>query len=93
MRFLRILGVLFALLLLCAVIGAGGVVYGLWHYGRGLPDYEQLATYEPPVATRVHAGDGRLIAEYAHQRRLFVPVSAMPKLVIDAFLAAEDKNF
>ena len=92
-RLLRIFGVLFALVLLGGLLGAGGLVYVFWHYGRGLPDYEQLATYEPAVTTRVHAGDGRLIAEYARERRLFVPVTAMPKLVIDAFLAAEDKNF
>ena len=63
------------------------------HFGRGLPAYGWLATYEPPVATRVHAGDGRLLAEFAVEHRLFVPVEAIPKRVIDAFLAAEDKTF
>ena len=47
-------------LLLFAGIAAGGVAYGLYHYGRGLPDYQQLADYEPPTVTRFHAGDGRL---------------------------------
>ncbi|HER27217.1 MAG TPA: penicillin-binding protein 1A, partial [Rhodospirillales bacterium] len=55
--------------------------------------YRQLADYEPPVMTRVHAGDGRLLAEYAIENRVFIPVQAMPKLVINAFLSAEDKNF
>ncbi len=63
------------------------------HFSRGLPAYGWLATYEPPVATRVHAGDGRLLAEFAVEHRLFVPVDAMPKRVVDAFLAAEDKSF
>jgi penicillin-binding protein 1A len=81
------------LLVVLALVGVAGAVGILWHYGRGLPDYRQLATYEPPVMTRVHAGDGSLIAEYAQERRVFVPVNAIPKLVIDAFLAAEDKNF
>jgi len=76
-----------------AVIGAAVVLSGLWHFGRGLPDYEQLADYQPPVLTRVHAGDGRVLAEFATERRLFVPVEAMPKLVVRAFLAAEDKSF
>jgi penicillin-binding protein 1A len=74
---------------------AGGVFAGLtiWHFGRDLPDYQQLEHYEPPIATRVQAGDGRLLAEYATERRVFVPIGAIPKRVIDAFLSAEDKNF
>jgi penicillin-binding protein 1A len=77
------------------LVGAGvGVAFlGLWHFGRGLPNHQQLASYEPPVLTRVHAGDGRILAEYAVERRLFVPINAIPKLVVNAFLAAEDKNF
>src|SRR5262245_53951603 len=62
-------------------------------YGTGLPDYRQLADYQPPTVTRMHAGDGRLLAEFAHEKRVFVPVEAIPKRVIQAFLAAEDKNF
>ncbi|MGE5537231.1 MAG: penicillin-binding protein 1A [Gemmatimonas sp.] len=81
------------LLVVVALVGVAGAIGVLWHYGRGLPDYRQLATYEPPVMTRVHAGDGSLIAEYAQERRIFVPVNAMPKLVLAAFLSAEDKNF
>ena len=64
-----------------------------WKYSQDLPDYAQLANYEPPVMTRVHAGDGSLIAEYARERRLYLPIQAVPKLVIAAFLSAEDKNF
>ncbi len=51
--------------LFAAIVGAAAVLAGLWHFGRGLPDYEQLADYEPPVLTRVHAGDGRVLAEFA----------------------------
>src|SRR5947209_1496313 len=74
---------------------AGGTMVGLtvWYFGRDLPDYQQLAHYEPPITTRVHAGDGRLLAEYATERRVFVPIAAIPKRVIAAFLSAEDKNF
>lgn len=74
-----------------SVISAG--VYIFYTFGRGLPDYTQLADYEPPVMTRVQAGDGRLLVEYAIQKRVFVPITAIPKKVINAFLAAEDKNF
>ena len=84
---------LFVCIVLAAI--AGGVFVGLtlWYFGRDLPDYQQLAHYEPPIMTRVHAGDGRLLAEYAIERRVFVPISAIPKRVINAFLSSEDKNF
>lgn len=73
----------------------GGVVFFgvLYYFGRGLPDYEQLVEYEPPVVSRFYASDGRLFAEYATQKRFFVPINSIPKLVIQTFLAAEDKNF
>jgi penicillin-binding protein 1A len=90
---LRAVGLLLGVLLLLAVAGGAAVLYVLYHYGRGLPDYQQLAGYEPPTVTRIHAGDGRMIAEYATEKRVFVPVDAMPKRVVNAFIAAEDKNF
>jgi penicillin-binding protein 1A len=76
-----------------AVAGASGVLAVFWYYGRGLPDYQQLADYQPPVVTRIHAGDGRLLAEFAREKRIFVPIEAMPKRIVKAFLSAEDKNF
>ena len=93
MRTLNVLGVLFAVVLVLALAGAGGGIFVFSHYGRDLPQYDQLKDYEPPTVTRVHAGDGRLLAEYARQKRVFVPVEAMSKRLINAFLAAEDKNF
>jgi penicillin-binding protein 1A len=89
----RFLVLLFSTLFLFAIVGVAGVLGLFWHYGRDLPDYRQLAHYEPPVTTRVYAGDGRLVAEYALEKRSFVPIAAMPERVINAFLAAEDKNF
>ena len=89
----RILAAFTVLLLLVSLLGAGAAVGIFWHYGQGLPDYQQLAKYEPPMVTRVHAGDGRLLAEFAKQKRVFVPVEAIPKLIVKAFLSAEDKNF
>ena len=81
------------LFVLVSFVGAGGVLFVFYKYGQGLPDYRQLADYEPPVMTRVHAGDGRLLAEFAMEKRVFIPIKAMPKQLINAFLAAEDKNF
>ncbi|HMA16258.1 MAG: penicillin-binding protein 1A [Bacteroidota bacterium] len=92
-RSLKILGVLAGLGVILAIAGAGGVLYLFYHYGRGLPEYSQLADYEPPTVTRVHAGDGRLIAEYATEKRVFVPIEAIPRRVVNAFLSAEDQNF
>jgi penicillin-binding protein 1A len=74
-----------------AAAGAGFLVYQ--RFGDDLPDHRQLAAYSPPTATRVHAADGRLIAEYARERRVFVPVAAIPDRVKQAFVAAEDQNF
>lgn len=90
---LRTLVVILSLFVLVAFVGVSGGVYVFYKFGRGLPDYKQLADYEPPVMTRVHAGDGRLLAEYAEQQRVFVPQAAMPRRVVRAFLSAEDKNF
>ena len=65
----------------------------LWYFSIDLPDYKILANYKPPISSRVHAGDGQLIAEYALQKRLFIPYESIPKNVINSFLSAEDKNF
>ncbi len=81
------------MLLLFVAVGVGGALFIFYKFGQKLPEYRQLSNYKPPVMTRVHAGDGRLLAEYALEKRVFVPVSAMPKILIKAFLAAEDKNF
>ena len=90
---LRFLGFLFAAGTILFIVGIAGVSGLLWHYSKDLPDYSQLQDYEPPVMTRVHAADGSLLAEYANQRRLYLPIQAIPKLVTNAFIAAEDKNF
>jgi penicillin-binding protein 1A len=90
---LRFCGFLFAAGTTVFLVGVGAFAGLLWHFSKDLPDYSQLQDYEPPVMTRVHASDGRLVAEYATQRRLYLPIQAVPKMVINAFLAAEDKNF
>lgn len=92
-RLFRFLVLSLSLLILGGMVASAVVFYGFWHFGKGLPDYEQLARYEPPVMTRVHSADGSLIAEYARQRRLFVPIESIPKRVKQAFIAAEDQNF
>src|ERR1039457_4493290 len=90
---LRFFGFLFAAGTILFVVGVAATAGLLWHYSKDLPDYSQLQDYEPPVMTRVHASDGSLIAEYARERRLYLPSDAIPPLVKHAFISAEDKNF
>src|SRR5262249_11160484 len=93
MRFLRILGFLFVLGAIVLVAGGIAAWVVVQRYTSDLPDYTQLARYDPPVVTRVLAGDGRLLAEYALEKRVYLPIGSIPKRVINAFLAAEDKSF
>ena len=65
----------------------------LWYFSIGLPDYKKLSNYQPPISSRVYSDDGKLIAEYAIEKRLFVPYESIPEIVINSFLSAEDKNF
>ncbi|MFW0777090.1 MAG: penicillin-binding protein 1A [Rickettsiales bacterium] len=79
----------FTLLIIGSIVG----VLMFEHFSKDLPDHSQLAQYEPPIITRLYAADGKLLAEYAKEKRVFVPLKVVPKRVIQAFLAAEDKNF
>ncbi|GGH22359.1 penicillin-binding protein [Alsobacter metallidurans] len=90
---LRLIGFLFTASAILFIVGASAVGFVLWKYSQDLPDYTQLANHEPAVMTRMHAGDGSLLAEYSRERRMFIPIQAVPKLVVAAFLSAEDKNF
>jgi penicillin-binding protein 1A len=81
-----------ALGLLILAVGAGAGLY-IYFLSQQLPDYQALQSYEPPITTRVHAGDGSLVAEFAVERRIFVPIADIPPLVNQAFISAEDKNF
>ena len=65
----------------------------LWYFSIGLPDYKKLSNYQPPISSRVYSNDGKLIAEYAIEKRLFIPYESIPEIVINSFLSAEDKNF
>ncbi len=90
---LRLFGFLFTAGVIVFLAGSAVAAYVLWQFSQDLPDYEALANYEPKVMSRLHANDGRLIAEYAREERLYVPVETVPEMVVSAFLSAEDKNF
>jgi penicillin-binding protein 1A len=89
----RFLLFLISLGFLAGIAGIGAVGFILNHYSRDLPDYSQLKNYEPPIVTRIYAGNGNLLAEYAQEKRIFMPIETIPATVKNAFIAAEDQNF
>ncbi|MGL4405153.1 MAG: penicillin-binding protein 1A, partial [Notoacmeibacter sp.] len=89
----RLIGYIFGIGSTLALLVAAGIAIYISDLSEGLPDYEVLSRYEPPVMTRVHASDGALMAEYARERRLYLPIQAIPDRVKAAFISAEDKNF
>jgi penicillin-binding protein 1A len=90
---INLFGWLFSLGFTLAIIGIVVGVLLFQHYSNQLPDYTQLEHYDPPTITRLYAADGKLLAEYATEKRIFVPLSAIPVRVRQAFISAEDKNF
>ncbi|MGE0754162.1 MAG: penicillin-binding protein 1A [Alphaproteobacteria bacterium] len=96
-RFSKAIGSLFGWILSIGftMVILGGIAGFLLfeHYNSDLPDYSQLSVYEPPNISRLYTADGKLLAEYATQKRVFVPLKAIPKVVINAFISAEDKNY
>lgn len=84
---------MFSLGMLALMVGAGGAIYAISYFSQDLPDYRTLKDYKPPVMTRIYAGDGRLVTEFATEERVFVPVEEIPDIVKQAFISAEDKNF
>ena len=89
----RLIGYFFGIGAVFFLAVAAVVAIYLGNVTKDLPDYEVLSNYAPPVTTRMHAGNGALMAEYARERRLYLPIQAIPDRVKAAFLSAEDKNF
>lgn len=87
--FVTIVSVLFTLV----IVGSIAVIAIVYYFGRDLPDYHKLSNYHPAGTTRVYAGDGTLIGEYAVQKRFYMPLEKIPRKVINAFVAAEDQNY
>ncbi len=73
-----------------AAVAVGGV---FWMYSNDLPNHEQLAQYTPPTISRIYSGEGVLMDEFAHERRLYAPIEEIPDILKWAFISAEDKNF
>lgn len=94
---MKFLGTVFVWLasigILLAIVGFFVAISVISYYSQDLPDYKQLQNYTPPIVTRVHAGDGRLLAEFSREKRVFVPIEFIPERVKNAFISAEDKTF
>ena len=90
---LSFIGAIFSWLTLAALMGALTLGAVFWMYSRDLPSHESLAQYTPPTISRIYSGEGRIIDEFAKERRLFAPIEEVPDLVKFAFISAEDKNF
>jgi penicillin-binding protein 1A len=76
-----------------AIASVAVFALALSYYGSDLPDYEQLKDYQPAIVSRIYTGDGHLMAEYAEEKRVFIPVQTIPQTIKSAFISAEDKNF
>ncbi len=86
-------GAVLAVLLLVGVVGGVSLWVAYQHFSADLPDVDGLRNYQPPVMSRVYAGNSRLLIELATERRIFVPITAIPEIVRQAFISAEDQNF
>ena len=93
MKFRKILRILLHVVFWSFTAGIAALAALIFVYGNDLPDYRKLATYAPPVATRLYAADGSLLIEYAEERRVFIDFDDMPSQLVNAFVAAEDQNF
>jgi penicillin-binding protein 1A len=92
--FLRgLVQLVFVLGVLGAIFVGGAVALAIAHFSRDLPDHQQLLTYQPATGTKVYAGDGSLMAEFATERRIITPFKDIPPIVVKAFLSAEDRDF
>jgi len=84
---------IFILILSTGLLATITLLAILWAFSNNLPDYKFLKNYKPSVSSKVYSGDGELVNDFSSEKRIFVPYKAIPKVVINSFLSAEDKNF
>ncbi len=89
----KVLKNILAILLIISLIAFIGIFGTLWTFSNKIPDYKFLKSYKPPVSSKMYSGNGDLVADFSQEKRIFIPYSAIPEKVINAFLSAEDKNF
>ncbi|MFV0645027.1 MAG: penicillin-binding protein 1A [Sphingomonadaceae bacterium] len=74
----------------------GGLIFYIvaWAFlTRDLPDANTLLEYEPPLPTMVRGIDGEIVDSYARERRVQLQYVDFPPVLINSYLAAEDKTF
>ena len=89
----KVLKNILAILLIISLIAFIGIFGTLWTFSNKIPDYKFLKSYKPPVSSKMYSGNGDVVADFSQEKRIFIPFSSIPEKVINAFLAAEDKNF
>jgi len=89
-RWVKWVLILFLFFLTVSLVGAGGTIY---YFSRDLPSLDSLGSYEPSQATRIYSDDNRVIGQFFIEKRVFVPISKMPKTLFQAILAVEDARF
>ena len=89
----RIIKNISILILSFGLLSALSILAVLWAFSNNLPDYKFLKNYKPPVSSKVYSGEGELVKNFSKEKRIFVPYEAIPTIVINSFLSAEDKNF
>ena len=89
----KVLKNIFTISVIISLIAFIGIFGILWTFSNKIPDYKFLKSYKPPVSSKMYSGNGDLVADFSQEKRIFIPYSAIPKKVINAFLSAEDKNF
>lgn len=80
-------------LLFLLLVGAGTAGGAIYYFSRDLPSLEKLGTYDPSLATRIYSDDNKVIGQFFIEKRVLVPLSQMPKVLVNAFLAVEDSRF
>lgn len=90
---LAFFGFIFSWVTTGLVLMALGIGAIFWMYARDLPNHEALKRYEPLTLSTIYSAEGRVMDEFAKERRIFTPIDEIPTLVKDAFISAEDKNF
>jgi len=89
----KVLKNILAISLVISLIAFIGIFGTLWTFSNKIPDYKFLKSYKPPVSSKMYSGNGDVVADFSQEKRIFIPYSSIPEKVINAFLAAEDKNF
>ncbi|MBK0397977.1 penicillin-binding protein 1A [Limibaculum sp. M0105] len=90
---IRFFGSIFSALTSAALFAVAGAFALVHLFGNDLPKYDELVNYQPKMLSRVYSGEGKVIAQFATEQRVFVPIDEVPELVKEAFISAEDKNF